>query len=299
MKNIVHINIFKKGGRYSCHPQLSEDHFYELSRWVKDENLLFDSPSSMTDSEIIISFDEECQKLPELLNRFESYGLKPVPRMLLLGADSDTEFAYKINRKFEKSDYLKSEYFDFCWGGVNDHFPQDELLNIKSIKSLSKGWATIFATKFGFFPLLCNDEGREILSSCEFKGIEFKEMPFDNPLKAKGRFYAVQSNIKMPECLLPVGIGTEGLNGLKVYLDGPYEPPILQFARKDIEAIGDFDFACTREMVGRDYEINGRLVHGFPHRIIVSVRFLEFIKSMKIKHEATPVVLVDNHLADR
>ncbi|MEO5712716.1 MAG: hypothetical protein ABIT37_04435 [Luteolibacter sp.] len=292
MKSIVHINVSKMGGTVEFMPALSENDFYELGNWAKNNRLLFDSPNSMTDSELIISFDESRGFLPELLARFERYGLKPHPRMLLFGADPKREFGYKINRKFERKDLLDVKYFDLMWGGRNDCFPRDEILEIKHIKELSKGWATQFARKFGFHPLLCNDEGRKILMENHIKGIEFMEMPFDKPPQRRGNFYSIATNQLMPNCLLPVGTGVEGVDGMKVYLDGPYDPPILQFRRSEVEALGGFDVAYTREIVESSYMINERKVNRFPHRMIASAKLVNLLKDAKVKHEAIPVRLV-------
>ena len=100
---------------------------------------------------------------------------------------------------------------------------------------------------------------------------------------------------KMPPCLLPIVREKAGSRERNWYLDGPYNPAILQFSKSRMSEVMDVDAAWTSESL----HSNPETVYNRPpnHSMIISARFREVLQNAKVLHQASPVKWVEGSCA--
>ncbi|MDB6134724.1 MAG: hypothetical protein JWM59_2967 [Verrucomicrobiales bacterium] len=94
--------------------------------------------------------------------------------------------------------------------------------------------------------------------------LDYHPLEWDHPERARGAFWEIDTPHVMPPCLLPV---VQDEMGTRFYEDRGYDPPELRFPRCEVEAMGSFDAAWTREEIG----VPGPRDSG--HLLVVSQRF--------------------------
>lgn len=127
-----------------------------------------------------------------------------------------------------------------------------------------------------------SEEGRGFLDAQELVGLCWEPAVFDRPEKAARMLYRLQSSIVLPPALTRIVDGRErDLPGVPLVecLDrdwdtGGYRPPEIHYRRKDVEALGHFDVALTREMVGS-------MPDRYRQDVIVSQRFRKVLMKLK------------------
>lgn len=143
----------------------------------------------------------------------------------------------------------------------------------------------------------------EGLANLDFEELRYILLPADEatlrmppvevqPSKVKTRLWALRSKELMPPCLLPrvtidgaISDGTD--RSERLWDDAGAVPPELAFKKSEVEGMGDFDIALTREWVGT------RDVLYYPE-IIISQKFRSVLRKHKIPGcTYTPVRLVD------
>jgi hypothetical protein len=127
-----------------------------------------------------------------------------------------------------------------------------------------------------------SEEGRGFLDAQELVGLCWEPAVFDRPEKAARMLYRLQSSIILPPALTRiVDVRERDLTGVPLAecLDrdwdtGGYRPPEIHYRRKDFEALGHFDVALTREMVGS-------MPDRYRQDVIVSQRFRKVLMKLK------------------
>jgi hypothetical protein len=95
----------------------------------------------------------------------------------------------------------------------------------------------------------------------ELLGLKLKPIKWDVDDEALGMLWVVESLVTLPACLLETVklVATKKADGSKeyttVYDDGPYRPVELKYKRADLLALGKFDVARTREILGLDIDL--------------------------------------------
>ncbi|MBL9152128.1 MAG: hypothetical protein JNK37_06575 [Verrucomicrobiales bacterium] len=116
------------------------------------------------------------------------------------------------------------------------------------------------------------------------QGIRFFPLLWDDPQAAQGEYWEIDTPHAMPPCLIPV----VQKDDLKDYEEGPYDPPELAWRRREVEAMGTFDLAWTREVVGRERPNYGR------HYLIVTQKFRRLCRELELPVDFIPTRLVED-----
>ena len=177
------------------------------------------------------------------------------------------------------------------WYGYREGGGDDHGWIAKADKRLQKK-----AMEIGHFDcfegLLLGPRLHELLMQSGLAGLDFIPVQYDHPERATRQLWQFGHKVVLPGCLLPRQ-GVHGLDYLEgdqtgAYWDeGGYEPQELRFHRREVEALGEFDVARTKEKIG----INSG---HYRAEVIVSQRFREVLEKAGIKTiDYVPVRLVD------
>ena len=126
-----------------------------------------------------------------------------------------------------------------------------------------------------------NDEIRVSLQAANFRGLIFHPLEWDKPRLAKEKFWELDSTVCLPPCLLPTvqTVTTTMLDGSQQfatsYDDGPYRPLELVFRRSEVQVLGEFDIAHTREDLLWTRSDVGK------HMLVVSQKFRQTLKELE------------------
>jgi hypothetical protein len=116
--------------------------------------------------------------------------------------------------------------------------------------------------------------------------LAYHPLEWDKPELAQGAFWEIDTPYTMPSCLTPI---SQDEAGLRFYDDAGCEPSELRFRRGEVEAMGDFDAAWTKEEVGKPNDPRDG-----GHHLIVSQRFRRACLDYPLEHVSfVPVRLVD------
>ena len=166
----------------------------------------------------------------------------------------------------------------------------DEGWRVMARKGLSK--SRHMGSLYSIRALILSSELKGKLEESDLKGLNFIPLRYDMPEKAPRQLWQFGHKVKMPVCLLP-RLTQSGDDFHENDMDGAiwdengYRPEELRFRRREVEAMGAFDMATTREKIGEH--------RGF-HRseIIVTQRFRKVLDDMKINAvDYIPVRLAD------
>jgi hypothetical protein len=189
-----------------------------------------------------------------------------------------SHFAFRQIRKFAKSEIDSAQYLRMNISGLGyiashaDTTEDGYILRVdkKQKSSLKIGWLDVVITPFA------SDAGRGELEQCGFNGLEFVPAIFDKPEKVTKPLWMMTSSITLPHCLLPVQnhrgeiVDPTTEESGRMWDDAGRVQPILRYNRTEIEKVGEFDFAKTRELIG------GMKKH-YRHHYVVSQRFRKAI----------------------
>jgi hypothetical protein len=187
------------------------------------------------------------------------------------------------DEELDACDYLMVDR----WGGVLAHAEEaDEngtvIANAASVGEFSgQGWTMRygFIDKYHYF---VNPEIREVFDQAGFVGLSYKPIFWNVPSMVKGEYWQLMPTVLMPPCQTPV-------RDCQLYLkyeEGPYQPAELRYHRRDVESLGIFDAALTRE----DTPYLSRPYMG-KHHMIVSQRFRQVCKQLGLDVRYSPVRL--------
>lgn len=208
-------------------------------------------------------------------------------------------------REYEKRDYEEAEFFLIsCVKEVATFAEREQGDTGRFVVHFDKTYRP--ARKFGcaqtdeYFPLV-SDEMLEELRASRIAELRWTEV-LTKPPKPKDapNLWQISSEIVMPPLLNPLStrnnepffgdpVSWEGADPHEgcIPRDGPYSPVEFHYARTAVEALGDFDIARVRELIGR-----WKSSADFP--IIISQRFRKMLKKLKVSDKNfIPVRLVD------
>lgn len=243
-----------------------------------------------------ITEDEASERIETLRDSMIREGFKEVKTAIIPKANRRSLFAFRRLRKFTKRDLDRAEYLRLNVKGLNriadfartsaERYvlrTSDRLKN-----NLDFGWLDIVIVPY------VSEKGRKQLEVESFEGIRFVPAIFDEPENAAKQLYELTSTLTMPQCLLPIQnndgdvVGDDDAEGARIWDDAGYVQPILKYRREEVEAMGVFDIAKTREQIGN-------LPQHYRHQYIVSQRFRKHLEAMKVRSvDFVPVELVDN-----
>lgn len=208
--------------------------------------------------------------LPELLERLRSYGWEANAGMVEPG--NRERYNLRIVRRYDQNDIdcadlLYREAFDiFGFGKWNGYEWVGEVEKVED-------WDAPLVS-FGMFNYFVRSHVKEGLERSRLKGLSFKELKWNVPGQVATSYWKIEADVMMPECLLPrKWLGNPGI----AFEEGGYRPAELKFKRKEVEALGKFDVAYTRESVG-----DPKLDAAANRILIFSHNFREALDRMKV-----------------
>ncbi len=222
-------------------------------------------------------------------------GYRPSQRRITTPAACECEFEVIKHRTYSEEEIASSPLLmlkprpndavaNWC-GGDDDHGWIAEAGKFLK-KKLEIG-------RFNIFPGLLLGSGlHHVLEQSDLVGLEFIPIRYDHPERASRQLWQFGHKVVMPRCLLPRqdDDGSDYVDGVShaaYWDDGGYLPPELRFVRREVEALGKFDIARTKEKAGNNPPLS-------RSEVIVSQRFREFLEKAKIKTiEYVPVRLID------
>lgn len=152
-------------------------------------------------------------------------------------------------------------------------------------KYTKQGWGQTHGSVDGMYNYFVHPKVRAHFDKAGLR-LHYHPLEWDEPQRAKGEFWEIDTEHVMPPCLNPI-ISWE--DGTRVYEDAGCEPEELRFRRGEVAEMGDFDAAWTREDIGNpnDPRDGGR-------RLVVTQRFRQVCQDYKLKSVSFfPVRLVD------
>ena len=218
-------------------------------------------------------------KVQEIRKLLNSAGLVEYTKHTIFPKDLRiSHYAFKFIRKFTKSEIDSAQYLRMNINGLGyiashaDTTADGYVLRVdkKQKNTLAIGWLSPIITPFA------SDTGRAELEKHHFKGLEFFPAIFDKPEKVTKPLWMLTSSITLPPCLLPVQnqrgeiVDPNTEEGERIWDDAGRVLPVLRYDRGQIQAIGEFDIAKTRELIG------GMRRH-YRHHYVVSQRFRKAI----------------------
>ena len=120
----------------------------------------------------------------------------------------------------------------------------------KQKNSIAIGWLDVIITPYA------SDIGRAELEGCGLKGLEFRSALFNIPEKVTKPLWMVTSSITLPPCLLPIETRTfnnrhSGFQDEeRGWDDKGCAQVVLRYDKDEIDSLGEFDVARTREQIG-------------------------------------------------
>lgn len=233
------------------------------------------------------------------LNRVRSVlidaGIRESARTVIPKKDREGQFAFKYIRNFNRNDLDQAEYLRLNVMGHQRIADWRETAaegyvlkaNKRLENNLDFGWLDIIIVPY------VSENGRKRMEKEGFLGVRFEPAVFDEPKRASKQLFELTSVLTMPPCLLPIQnddgdlVAEDWKLGARIWDDAGYVQPILKYRRKEVEAMGAFDIAKTRETTGN-------LPQHYRHQYIVSQRFRQHLEAMKVRSvDFVPVELVD------
>ncbi|CAN5868775.1 hypothetical protein BH11VER1_BH11VER1_37110 [soil metagenome] len=228
---------------------------------------------------IIVNTFEDDPHLAEALTILKQCGWTPyfeefVPELL-----QSTCYEIRRYRFYEKQDFESCEYFSIeQWGIGNTVFSFNGIRDgIYCGKTKGAKWKTRYGLTYdcGASPFFVNGQFKQELESMNLIGLTFQPVLFDEPSKARGEFWQMQSSVVMPPCLLPVIAIPDKPLPLIAYDDHGHQPRELVFERAAVGQMEPFDIAITREdVVCRP--------NSWCRNFVVSQRFRKAIGKLKL-----------------
>lgn len=127
-----------------------------------------------------------------------------------------------------------------------------------------------------------SEEGRDYLDAQNLIGLCWEAAVFDRPEKAARKLFRLRSSLILPPALTRIVDGRDrdlthvplAEGGDQDWDSGGYRPPEIHYQRNDLEGLGEFDVALTKEMIGG-------MPQWYHPDVIVSQRFRKVLMKMK------------------
>jgi len=193
-------------------------------------------------------------------------------------------------KDIENADYLRLERRGFnCIAAYKQNSENAYIVrhDNKLKNKTDFGWLDVIFTPF------VSSSGKEQLEAFELNGMEFVPAIYEKPEKSPKKLFQLTSVNTMPSCLLTVQnnngdiISDDDHSGARIWNDNGYRLPVLKYNRQEVEVMGEFDIAKTKELIGN-------MPQQYKHHYIVSQKFRQCLEKMKVKGvDYVPVELVD------
>jgi hypothetical protein len=293
MKEYALIQILrKKEVRIPYVPQVGGDVFVKLAQVAFDGGIC-GSPPAKTERKGLILINallpnSAFDRVVELL-RIAGWH----PEYRCVRSDCDDRYQIRRVREYDVEDLDSAEllYVGLLWGDwpIAEFVSRNGQRWVGDVNKVGNftglGWKQPIGYVNGSLNHFVNDWVREEMEKARLRGLRFHPLEWNEPEKARARFWELDTDFRMPECLLPVA----DIGGY-IYYDGDgYEPVELRYSRREVAAMGEFDLAWTREEIGDFGKPNwGR------HLLVVSQAFRKTISTFEFAAQVTfyPVRLV-------
>jgi hypothetical protein len=278
-------------------PSVGVEDFNRMVKFCLDKEL---SPELRRKGPGVRFFSVQCAEdhpfLPSLMNWLNELGWIPWPRVHTPDTPEFGYFPIMVTRIFSKQEAnAASHLWLLRWGSISASLAPKWDQNFEfcgfGVRTMSGRWSHDFLEVSGLRTFAVSEVGREILQAGGLKGLIFRDVEWDLPKKAKRPFFLIDCERTMPPCLLPV-VEEKSETRTGWYLDGPYEPPILQFSRSRMNDIANVDAAWTAESLRPNPK---RSMNSSPpdRSLIVSAKFFKVLSEAKVKNQSYPVKWVD------
>lgn len=246
---------------------------------------------------------EDDSRIAEIFSILARFGFFPCKRAAAPVATNQTEFCVRKCRVYSPEEVADAELLRLRskphFQMARENYPRgghemepeawrkwcyeclgndDEGWRVMARKGLSK--RRHLGGLYTFAAVILSSELKAKLEKSDLKGLNFIPVRYDKSEKAPRQFWQFGHKMKMPTCLLP-RLTQWGEEWKENHLDGAiwdengYKPEELRFNRTEVEAMGEFDVATTREKIGEH--------RGFYRsEIIVTQRFRKVLNEMKI-----------------
>lgn len=203
---------------------------------------------------------------------------------------ANKKYYVRIVRMYDEADLYSCKFLYWRgWGGgsIAGYVGRNGARWIADVDYIGRdtglGWDQRIGDMGAGYSYFVNEEVKDGLMSAGLKGLFFHPLEWNDPSRAQRNFWELDSQFRMPTCLLPVVD-----LGPSFYCEGAYEPVELRFNKEEVAQMGEFDAAWCREEVGRQDEYSGK------HVLVVSQRFRQVITSLGLAElvDYVPVRLV-------
>ncbi len=122
---------------------------------------------------------------------------------------------------------------------------------------------------------------RKAFTEAGLQGLGYRPLLWSDPENAKGEYWQLFPDVRMPLCLTPVLDHEDRL----CFDDGPFNPVELRYRSAEVAALGEFDAAFALEETPVFKSLEGK------HKLIVSQRFRQVCKHLGLVVDYSPVRL--------
>lgn len=277
----------RDGGPNVASPTLSPAVFERVRHWVSTQKLAVSRESVPPDVQSIsVRCGVKDVRLPYLLHMIRSEGWIPWPYYPLEGDKSIHRRFYVrtcrsyLDKELAEFPYLWSQVWGKRWMAEQSTAEWLAGRKVCRVSSVASGWKQRNGLAGGW-NFVVHEEVRKGFAEAGLKGLGYERLLWDDPKKAKADFWLVTPSVLMPPCLTPVW----DKHGKPDFEDG-LTPPELRFDGNEVKALGEFDAAWTREVTCLGHpQLEG------THRMVVSQRFREVAKKLKLHVTYAPVRL--------
>ena len=242
-------------------------------------------PPGDSRSHVYVAADPGDPALVKIFELLRTAGWKPYFGSELPEELRNDHFLVFYSRRYSDQDFARADYLWLNAWGDNDTIAavagrRDEQW-IGSAQDAC--WEVRFARMGGGNNAFVNDELRVSLQAAKLKALNFQPLEWDEPRLAKGKFWEMDSKVTMPPCLLPTvqSVTSNMIDGSQqfgtFYDDGCYRPLELVFRRSEVETMGRFDIAHTREDLLWTRPDVGR------HMLVVTQKFRQTLKELGVE----------------
>lgn len=198
-------------------------------------------------------------------------------------------YSYVVKRLLDENDIQDCAYLHLTsflgfssldWAGFDGETP---LAAVDSIYDEDSG-EPLKGSILGLNRFVVSDQIQKCLLEESFRGLEFREIGWDEPARSVKRYWEIVSNLDLPPCKTPVI--DLALSGVLAYASGDgIEPPFLRFSREEFQKLGAFDIATLHERIGNGKEWCK------PHQMVISNKFWKTLCANGIEVAAIPIEL--------
>lgn len=225
-----------------------------------DLTTCYESPTIGAVRQLRVQEPEDSLRLQRLIKEIKlRYNLVPAGSMPTQGKRQEKFFGVRKVRSYSKQELDHCELLYLHCGTCSIAKHQDaETEELMTETYVSVPGSTKKKVRFGnlspFRALVVRGDLKSSLESESLTGLRFE------PVVNGENIFKLTSSIVLPRCKLPL-VGGNGLViedvdnwsdeiGWRLFRDHGYDPAELVFGRTEIESIGEFDIAITRERTG-------------------------------------------------